>query len=563
MVWKKIPAGDTGTADIFGGDDMNKISDAYSGIDVDDFDINSDIQFRQDKHQIRNSANTFGHKHRSLASAARTITYADTDITVANIPKGPATYLVTKPSTTVFVQDLNGAVVHSGTTVATEIQWALDNLTSGRASKETVKLVGDFTFPTIKLSSFTTLDLTEARIFQTNGTNANFIRNDDLTNGNNNIEIAGGMIDGNKAGQAGGGTEDTQSMVYFFKCTNVMLHHGLYKNGDFHNVRFRDCPGRCSFTNNISLDARHEHVAAHAQGTTPGSCKDYAFINNIFENITAGNTFVSTLNVADISTNNNIMRTVFDGTSTISINGPRNNCIGNIIIAGGYGITLSQIDSPDYDASGSIIADNVIRNCDRYGIALFSHSSAKNILIQNNHIDGNTTSTYSGIFVQGGKNVLIQNNMVHDAQGSGIRLAGPSGFPSDHVLIMNNMCFNNGKSLDGTDDSLRSGIAVDASALSRLTNIIIQGNQCFDQQGTKTQKYGIRTRFSNDCIVRFNDVRNNLTGGFIDVSSSGLLEGGNIGNLTANADTSSGVVGTVETEVNQLKATLRAAGLIG
>ena len=66
---------------------MDKWSDFATGIDVDDYDINSDIAFRQDKHQIRNSANTFGHKHRSLATAARVITYPDTDITVnAGIP---------------------------------------------------------------------------------------------------------------------------------------------------------------------------------------------------------------------------------------------------------------------------------------------------------------------------------------------------------------------------------------------------------------------------------------------------------------------------------------------
>ena len=82
MVHKKVVNSDAGTADIFGGNDLDKWSDFASGVDVDDYDINSDTQYRYDKFQIRNSGNTFGHKHRSLATVARTITYPDADVTV-------------------------------------------------------------------------------------------------------------------------------------------------------------------------------------------------------------------------------------------------------------------------------------------------------------------------------------------------------------------------------------------------------------------------------------------------------------------------------------------------
>ncbi len=61
MVWKKVPAGDTGATDIFGGDDMNKVSDAFTGVDVDDFDINADFSVRSGKRKLRNPANTFDH----------------------------------------------------------------------------------------------------------------------------------------------------------------------------------------------------------------------------------------------------------------------------------------------------------------------------------------------------------------------------------------------------------------------------------------------------------------------------------------------------------------------
>jgi hypothetical protein len=60
MVWKKVPVGDTGTSTVFGGDDLNKISDYFSGTaDVDKVDINSDTTFRSSRVKLRNPANTF------------------------------------------------------------------------------------------------------------------------------------------------------------------------------------------------------------------------------------------------------------------------------------------------------------------------------------------------------------------------------------------------------------------------------------------------------------------------------------------------------------------------
>jgi hypothetical protein len=70
MVWKKVPPGDTGATDIFGGDDMNKVSDGFTGVDVDDFDINSDFSVRSGKRKLRNPANTFDYIELASAIAA-------------------------------------------------------------------------------------------------------------------------------------------------------------------------------------------------------------------------------------------------------------------------------------------------------------------------------------------------------------------------------------------------------------------------------------------------------------------------------------------------------------
>jgi len=42
MTWKKVVNADTGDADHVGGNDFDKISDLFSGVDVDDVTINVD-----------------------------------------------------------------------------------------------------------------------------------------------------------------------------------------------------------------------------------------------------------------------------------------------------------------------------------------------------------------------------------------------------------------------------------------------------------------------------------------------------------------------------------------
>jgi len=59
MVWKYVNISDTGTGSKFGADDTDKINRGFSGIDVDDYDINSDFKFRDGKLQLSNPANTF------------------------------------------------------------------------------------------------------------------------------------------------------------------------------------------------------------------------------------------------------------------------------------------------------------------------------------------------------------------------------------------------------------------------------------------------------------------------------------------------------------------------
>ena len=224
-----------------------------SGVDTDDYDWNVDWQHRYDKFQIRNSANTFGHKHRSLATAARTFTYPDNDVTIGNVPKGAAKYVIYKVSTTYFVQDINGAVVHSSTNPTTEIQWALDNLTVGRNYKEIVKPIGDFTIGQITLPDYVTLELTGSRLTLAANTNVHMITNDNHTTGNNEIDIIGGFIDGNKTNQPSSGSIDTSSTIYLKGCSNIIITRNKIVNGCWHSIRTVSCPTGILINNNIQL----------------------------------------------------------------------------------------------------------------------------------------------------------------------------------------------------------------------------------------------------------------------------------------------------------------------
>lgn len=93
-------------------------------------------------------------------------------------------------------------VAQSGKANAAVIQRAIDAPPAGRTYIGTVKPVGEFKLErSITLPDFTRLDLSEARLALADGVKAPVIANADQDEGNRHIEITGGVIDGNKAGQ--------------------------------------------------------------------------------------------------------------------------------------------------------------------------------------------------------------------------------------------------------------------------------------------------------------------------------------------------------------------------
>jgi hypothetical protein len=98
MTWKKVNNADAGDADHFGGDDLDKVSDLLSGVNVDTVDLNSTTKLRKGKLRLRNTANTFE------------TTLDGSDVTVDNtvtLPNATTTLLGTDNTATVTGKTIN------------------------------------------------------------------------------------------------------------------------------------------------------------------------------------------------------------------------------------------------------------------------------------------------------------------------------------------------------------------------------------------------------------------------------------------------------------------------
>jgi hypothetical protein len=152
LTHKKVNNADPGTATKFGGNDLDKWSDWASGVDTDDYDINSDITFRSGKRKLRNPANTFDYIETASAIAAnRTVTEPlltandtrvyethtqtltaktiDFDLnTVPNCFTGAEYTIYRSGSNTKCRDNITGTIVSTSSTAPeTPIRYAIDN----------------------------------------------------------------------------------------------------------------------------------------------------------------------------------------------------------------------------------------------------------------------------------------------------------------------------------------------------------------------------------------------------------------------------------------------------
>jgi len=131
-------------------------------------------------------------------------------------PVAPYHRVVYKDDSTVWAEDPEGRTIAygvAGEEDAAVIQSALDSLTEGRTSKETVVLRGSFVCEKgLLVPSYTKLSI-EGSLKLKGGVNEPLIRNKNYQkreNADSEIEIIGGTLDGNKAEQAKSPTDIVQ-----------------------------------------------------------------------------------------------------------------------------------------------------------------------------------------------------------------------------------------------------------------------------------------------------------------------------------------------------------------
>jgi len=415
-----------------------------------------------------------------------------------------------------------GQIEFSGKDAATVINDVLANgLTGGRTWKEKVVSKGNFTISSvIKIPSYTVLEI-QGSLTLANGVNTDILQNSDQTNGNTQIEIIGGELDGNKANQTAG-----TALIDFVKVTDslvegVYVHDAYFRGVQFLTDSHRNKVVNCWIENIGAVDDSGDGILLDGN--------DNIASGNYIKGSEGYNIYVRT------GERNFILKNICDGASGVTyINigvseyaSPETIVIGNTAVnAKNDGIIIS------FNSTDSLILGNLAKGNGRHGIFVSGNTeqginldTAEEIIIIGNEVRSNVGN---GIRLLKSNFVTIQGNFVTENNYVGINITG-----SSWNIIKGNIVKNNSKDSAGTYFGI--GFYNYGEAYS-FDNIVI-GNICTDDQETKTQGYGIKETGNTDrTIIIGNNVRGNLTGAILTVGANTIVER-NIGYVTENGGT--------------------------
>lgn len=157
--------------------------------------------------------------------------------------------------------------ISQGDLLSLRMTAAFNALNATRTRKETVAVKGDnmIADQRINLPSRITYDISEACIRLADGVNAGLISNIDPIGGNSQIDVIGGILDGNRAGQVGGANNCT---LRFDNVTEFLLDHVRAQEAYIENFavircsrgEFRSCIGDHSRDDGLSILQSHKIV---------------------------------------------------------------------------------------------------------------------------------------------------------------------------------------------------------------------------------------------------------------------------------------------------------------
>src|SRR5262245_28795339 len=437
---------------------------------------------------------------------------------------------------TITAYDDDGTTVLSGSNATTVIMAAINALTAGRTWKERVFLKGNFTVTQLTLPSYIILDFTEARLFQANATNIHMLVNNDLTNGNSNIEIVGSILDQNRAGQTVTGANYTsRNSIHMEKVTNLYVHDTQFLNPLACAVLAKDC-------NNVWIDRNYVtnayQLGFYLWSPTLGT-GNHAWITN-------NRTYDLRENCIGIQGYNDVWVDKNDleltGTVPINTQGTNLHILNNKVKTcnrSGISLCAEGTHIGDY----SEIVNNHVENAESNdttqlgltnqagaGIHVGISDAADWVIVKDNRVFGgaNQSNVAFGMRCEHSQYMQVLNNRVKGWNRNGITIAGVNVTFSgsgrvasqDRALVEGNIVVGNGLINDATV-AFRGGISLygQGSETDYLTNIMVPDNICFNNID-----YGIRFKNCKNVYIEDNFLSGNTVGALLNGgSTSGII----------------------------------------
>jgi len=481
------------------------------------------------------------------------------NIYLDDIPSS-ATYVIDSDGTNYWATRYDGKIEFYGTDASTVIQSALNALTSGRTWKEKIVLklnqVVDLDAK-ISMPSYTTFAIEEGVLRRKANTDFNLIE----ISGKTNVDIVGGIYDGNKDSIA---TDRDIIRIANSEYVNAINCH--FQNHGYEVIEIVGTSKHIGISNNRFINQRNCGVWSQLSGGNRpsflriiGNVFDYSYDTEnvaIYETdhiIVTGNDF-SYSNRAGLVVKNSTDFVISDNTffengrelTDDPVSFPSNqpaiyvhtNCEGGTIV--GNAIGKCHIGLYIADSKKISVETNEVNLC--YGDGMYI-SNTDGVLIRGNQICDNSQKQhnyYSGITLvkgtDGNKGLLIQGNLIANIlagakqQRFGINEAASGAF-AENCLVSDNVIIKGGAM--GT-----YYLRADADAIFR-NNIGInpKGKQAIPFDNTNNQISALASGLSSNvtsgktytikhCDVFIKSAGGNVTDITIKDSSNNTMESG-------------------------------------
>jgi hypothetical protein len=459
MTWKKVVNADSGTADKSGGSDLDKVVDAFNGVDVSD-----PIIYNTDSNTLRANTNAAGdllknngtkfvRMPRGTANQVLRVNSTGTDLEYATPAAAssatyqPYSYLIYKGGSTYYARNgITGNIDYSNTNVVTLFNNTITALVAGSATHTGGRILvkGDTTYPvgepiTVGHTTYPNAlveiigENRDNTIIQATGT------------GYHVMELWSNAIIRNL-------TVDAADLA------NSGILSGQPIRGEVYNCRIK----------------RHRNFGIWLAG----SMKSVVIENNIFEGPTTyEDQCAFTCTEWGICRHNYFNRlTGYTNGESLTSGGPWNNVViqSNIFDRDPVYIrnAISLEDASTLPYTNVVIDSNVCKNGSIWvgGITAFT-TVYNGIVVTNNVINGAEINVlgptdYDPLMAD----IIVANNIVRDSYNSGIRINRIKGGP---ISVVNNTIINSNRSLN-------TGIAFHDHELLTIKDTsycLVQGNR--------------------------------------------------------------------------------------